>query len=94
MDLWRLYNMKVILTLSTLNYFDCVHLFFFFFLYLFFPYFHVSILLAYSQISKEHDQTCINLTNVFDIIGRFSSYDAFVGSNNYMPLLNKLHKNL
>ena len=69
MDLWHLYNMKIILILWTLNYLDCVPS-----LYWFFPYCSQSSQLILknliSPISKKHDQAYLhNLNNVFDFIG-------------------------
>ena len=58
--------MKIILTPWTPNYVDCV------------PFscndsFHIvhnqaNFKKSYSQMSKKHDQTAINLTNVFDFV--------------------------
>ena len=53
MDLWHWNNTKVISTLWTLNYGDCVTLFF--------------AKTSYSWVSEKHDQTFLNLTNVFNL---------------------------
>ena len=36
-----------------------------------------NLKISYSRISEKHDQTSINLTNVFDFRGEFSNYVAF-----------------
>ena len=68
MDLWCLNKIKVILTLSKLNYVGCIP----FFLYWFFQdcsQLSQIIKKSYSQIFEKRDQASINLTNVIDIIG-------------------------
>ena len=70
LNLWHLNDMKVILMLWTLL------------IVLLFLVLILSILFAIkstnlkksSSICKKHDQTSINLTNVFDFIGKFSNY--------------------
>ena len=60
MDQWHLNKMKVILTVLTLNYVDCVSFFCIDSLH------NVYNQKSYSRISKKHDQTFTNLVNVFD----------------------------
>ena len=76
MNLSHLNNMKIISALWTLNYGE----------YVAFSALIISILFAieltnlrksYSWIFQEHDQTSINLTDVFNIIGYFSNYTGF-----------------
>ena len=60
MHLWHLNNMKVILTLWTLNYVDCVP-FVVLILSLLFTSEPNNLEKSYSRISEKHDQTSINL---------------------------------
>ena len=67
MDLWHLSNMIVISTLWTLNYGNCVP-FFVLILSILFTSEPTNLIKCYSQVFEKHDQTSINLTNVFNFI--------------------------
>ena len=76
MDLWHLNSTKVISTLWTLNYDDCVP-FLVLILSILFTIKATNLWKPYSWISKKHDQTSINLTDVFNFKGWFSNYVGF-----------------
>ena len=93
MDLWHLYNIKVIITLWTLSCWLCS-----FFLYWFFPYCSQSSQLILKNLIfkflKIHDQTSINLTDMFHFIGNFWITLGLMKPNSFMALLNIIHINL
>ena len=43
---------------------------------------------SYPQLFEKHDQTSIDLTNVFNFIGLFSNYVGLMKSNSCVPSLN------
>ena len=71
LNLWHLNDMKVILMLWTLL---IVLLFLVLILSILFAIKSTNLKKSSSSICKKHDQTSINLTNVFDFIGKFSNY--------------------
>ena len=74
-NLWHLNNVKLILTLWKLNYVDCV--LFSCILSILFTIEPTNLKKYFSWIFEKHDQTSINLTNVFDFIGYFLNRIVF-----------------
>ena len=74
LNLWHLNDMKVILMLWTLL---IVLLFLVLILSILFAIKSTNLKKSSSSICKKHDQTSINLTNVFDFIGKYMNSIAF-----------------
>ena len=84
MHLWHLNNMKVILTLQALRYVDCIP-----FLYWFFIMFIIEPSIFkkfYFPLSENHDQTSIDLNNVFEFNMIVHLYQKIY----YMKIYNKV----
>ena len=91
-NLWHLNSMKVLLTLWTLNYFNCV------FLYWFFPHCSQSNQPIFKNLILKFPKNMIRPSLIWPmhltLLTNLRTILPFMKSNGFVPLLNILHKNL